>query len=138
MTMPQDTDPELSRVLSNPDNLIISESLLERLPTKKEPLLQRCSLKINDALYSGFCLQINFQKDKAKISIELESNEPKFKFIDSNFPNSLFQHRVSITLDEEEKIITGKLLEVSYDLSLSSKCIMSLEIYNYQLEGHHG
>jgi hypothetical protein len=134
----QDVDEELARVLSNPDNLIMSEALLERLPRKEESEFQKCELKIRDTSYRGNCSYINFQKDKLQISIELDSGEKKFKFIHHDFPDSFLDYDASIILSGEEKTIVGKLLEVSYDLSLNSRCIMSLELYNYQLEVPHG
>jgi len=129
---------ELTRVLSNPDNLIMSEALLERLPQKEDTGFQKCTLKINDILYCGNCSSINFKKEKIQISVELESGERKFNFINSDFPDAFLDYDVSIILPGEEKMIVGKLLELSYDLSLGSMCIMNLELYNYQLEATHG
>jgi len=134
----QGSDKEMARILSNPENLIISEALLERLPEAVEPNHQKCVLKINDFSYSGSCSHINFQKNKANISVEVEFGDEKFRFIDESFPSSLFEKEISIELIGEEKTIVGKLLEISCDLSESSKCIMSLTIYNYQLEVSHG
>jgi len=132
-------DEELVRVLSNPDNLIVSESLLERLPSKNKDQVPKCKISIDGVEYSGNCSFLNVQKEKLQVSIELELETDSFAFIKKGFPSNVFDSEVLIILlGDEEKNITGSISEISCEPTPNSSCIMSLVVYNYQLEDSHG
>tara|TARA_B100000287_G_scaffold375739_1_gene376429 strand:+ start:248 stop:667 length:420 start_codon:yes stop_codon:yes gene_type:complete len=132
-------DDELVRVLSNPENLIVSEALLERLPAKHKEQNQKCKILVNEVEYLGNCTFLNFQKEKLQISLELDAEIEVFKFVQNNFPSEFFDTKVSISLlGEKEKTISGNLSEISCEPTPASNCIMSLVVYNYRLEDPHG
>jgi len=140
--MSQDTsgDKELMRVLSNPENLIISEALLERLPGENISSQHRCLIKFGDIDYVGTCQTISFKEETLLLSLVLDSNSKKFKFLDSNISsNKIFESRIIVTidLDEENKTFSGIPKEISYDQTPNSSCTMRVELYNYWLEDSH-
>lgn len=134
MARNQNLDIETARVLSNPENLIISETLLERLPSKKPA--QNCVLSIGDNEYAGDCHFIELEKGSANISLSMESESDKFEFINSEFPEEFFDTNISIILVSENSTtkFSGIPKVFSYDFASKDSCIMTVELYNYTVE----
>ena len=140
MSQEPSEDKEFMRVLSNPENLIISEALLERLPGENISNQHRCLVKFGDVDYAGTCETVSFKEETLFLSLSLDSNSKKFKFLDSNISSTkIFESRIIVVLDvdEENKTFSGLPKEISYDQTPKSGCTMRVELYNYWLEDSH-
>ena len=62
-------DIEEARVYSNPENLILSEALLERLPAPVPE--ENCVLNFNENSFSAYSNFLEFEKDKVKLSASI-------------------------------------------------------------------
>jgi len=140
MSQEPNSEKELMRVLSNPDNLIISEALLDRLPGESPKSQTGCLVKFGQAEYSGSCLNVTFNEESLFISLVLHSDVDKFEFLDSGIPcTKIFKSKITVVLssNKESKIFSGIPKQISYDQTPTSECTMSLELYNYSLEDSH-
>ena len=140
MSQETSSEKELMRVLSNPDNLIISEALLDRLPGENPSPRTKCLLRFGDTEYIGSCQNVTFNEESLFISLVLHSDIDKFKFLDSGIPCSkIFKSKITVVLSQEEKIknFSGIPKQISYDETPNSECTMSIELYNYSLEDSH-
>jgi hypothetical protein len=107
---------EYSRVLSNPDNVIMSDSLRELLDLDQEEELvsldHLCSIRSGDIEISGRVSSFGWQNEESSNFISL-----KFICDESNFYNILKLEKNACTINLEELQFSGNIIEINIEKS---------------------
>tara|TARA_B100000131_G_C17886203_1_gene520367 strand:+ start:65 stop:436 length:372 start_codon:yes stop_codon:yes gene_type:complete len=106
---------EYSRVLSNPDNVIMSDSLKGLLDFNEEDVVSLdhlCSVKSGNTEISGRVANFGWQNEKSSNFISL-----KFICDESNFYNLLNLKKNVCTVSLDELQFSGNIVELSIEKS---------------------